>query len=230
VKTGTSQAYRDNWTVGFTRDVTVGVWVGNFDRAPLRGSSGVTGAAPIFHSVMLAAQKRYGTSPIAPAPIAAQRICALSGGAATIACPAVIEESVPTPRAACSWHVMRLVNGQSQSAVEYPAEYRAWGGAQVAHSLQAKKKESAQSQLAIVSPPDGASYSLDPTLRRDYQTVRLRASVVRDVSSLTWRIDGRPYRRAGVAETVRWPLTRGAHRIEVTDDRGGRAVHAIEVR
>ena len=32
VKTGTSQAYHDNWTVGYTRDVTVGVWVGNFDR------------------------------------------------------------------------------------------------------------------------------------------------------------------------------------------------------
>ena len=34
-KTGTSQAYHDNWAVGYTRDVTVGVWVGNFDRTPL---------------------------------------------------------------------------------------------------------------------------------------------------------------------------------------------------
>ena len=55
VKTGTSQAYHDNWTVGYTRDVTVGVWVGNFDRTPLNSSTGVTGAAPIFHAVMLAA-------------------------------------------------------------------------------------------------------------------------------------------------------------------------------
>ena len=35
-KTGTSQAYHDNWAIGYTRDVTVGVWVGNFDRTPLR--------------------------------------------------------------------------------------------------------------------------------------------------------------------------------------------------
>ena len=34
VKTGTSQAYRDNWTIGYTREVTVGVWVGNFDSRP----------------------------------------------------------------------------------------------------------------------------------------------------------------------------------------------------
>ena len=58
-KTGTSQGYRDNWAIGYTRDVTVGVWVGNFDRAPLRNSSGVTGAGPIFHAVMLAAARRY---------------------------------------------------------------------------------------------------------------------------------------------------------------------------
>ena len=58
VKTGTSQAYHDNWTIGYTRRVTVGVWVGNFDRRPLRNSSGVTGAAPIFQAVMLAAHKR----------------------------------------------------------------------------------------------------------------------------------------------------------------------------
>src|SRR5262249_59410437 len=59
VKTGTSQAYHDNWTIGYTREVTVGVWVGNFDRTPLRDSSGVTCPGPIFHSVMLAAADRY---------------------------------------------------------------------------------------------------------------------------------------------------------------------------
>src|SRR5512143_2852673 len=64
-KTGTSQAYHDNWTIGYTRDVTVGVWVGNFDRTPLQSSSGVTGAGPIFHAVMLAAMRR-----IAPASAA----------------------------------------------------------------------------------------------------------------------------------------------------------------
>src|SRR5262245_26809035 len=57
-KTGTSQAYHDNWAIGYTRSVTVGVWVGNFDRRALTGSSGVAGAGPIFHAVMLAARSR----------------------------------------------------------------------------------------------------------------------------------------------------------------------------
>ncbi len=47
-KTGTSSGFSDNWAVGFTRDVTVAVWVGNFDGQPLRGSLAMTGAAPLL--------------------------------------------------------------------------------------------------------------------------------------------------------------------------------------
>ncbi len=51
-KTGTTQDWRDNWTVGYTPDMVVGVWVGNADNEPMRHVSGVTGAAPIWHDVM----------------------------------------------------------------------------------------------------------------------------------------------------------------------------------
>lgn len=52
VKTGTTDDVRDNWTVGYTRNVAVGVWVGNNDNQPMRGSSGLTGAAPIWNRVI----------------------------------------------------------------------------------------------------------------------------------------------------------------------------------
>ncbi len=52
VKTGTTNDYRDNWTVGYTRNIAVGVWVGNTDNKPMRNSSGLTGAAPIWHDVI----------------------------------------------------------------------------------------------------------------------------------------------------------------------------------
>src|SRR4051812_19316259 len=50
-KTGTSTDFRDNWTVGFTPEFSVGVWVGNFDGSPMREVSGVTGAGPILHAI-----------------------------------------------------------------------------------------------------------------------------------------------------------------------------------
>jgi len=51
-KTGTTSDFRDNWTLGYTPDLAVGVWVGNADNSPMRNVSGVDGAAPIWRDVM----------------------------------------------------------------------------------------------------------------------------------------------------------------------------------
>ncbi len=55
VKTGTSDNKVDNWTVGYTKDFVVAAWVGNNDSTPMSQTlaSGITGAAPIWHKVML---------------------------------------------------------------------------------------------------------------------------------------------------------------------------------
>ncbi len=52
VKTGTTDDFKDNWTVGYTRNVAVGVWVGNNNGDPMRDVSGLAGAAPIWNNVM----------------------------------------------------------------------------------------------------------------------------------------------------------------------------------
>jgi penicillin-binding protein 1C len=212
VKTGTSQAYRDNWTVGYTRDVTVGVWVGNFDLEELRGSSGVTGAAPIFNAVMLAAVKRArGSLPIGesapivavPAGVQSIEICALSGARPSTYCPSVRTEWLATDGAAtfCSWH--------HDGEIDWPAEYRAWAGKNAPAPATARTVHRAA--FAIANPPDGATYMIDPTLRREFQTLRLRAVTA---ASVDWRIDGR--RLAG----PEWPLERGAHTITAVDESG----------
>lgn len=52
VKTGTTDDFRDNWTVGYTPSFTVGVWSGNNDNSPMKGIvSGITGAAPVWHAL-----------------------------------------------------------------------------------------------------------------------------------------------------------------------------------
>ncbi len=57
VKTGTTDDKRDNWTIGYTPSVVVGAWVGNNDNSPMSATlaSGVTGAAPIWRRIILAA-------------------------------------------------------------------------------------------------------------------------------------------------------------------------------
>jgi len=67
VKTGTSEDMRDNWCIGFSRELTVAVWVGNYEGDSMRDVSGVSGAAPIWHDIM-AALHRGGISVEAAPP------------------------------------------------------------------------------------------------------------------------------------------------------------------
>ncbi len=55
VKTGTTNEKRDNWTIGYTPSLLTAVWVGNNNNAPMNPflTSGVTGAAPIWHTIMV---------------------------------------------------------------------------------------------------------------------------------------------------------------------------------
>lgn len=56
-KTGTTSDWRDNWTIGYTPDRVVGVWVGNADGRSMEAISGISGAGPVWRSVMLAAHR-----------------------------------------------------------------------------------------------------------------------------------------------------------------------------
>ncbi|HXS14695.1 MAG TPA: PBP1A family penicillin-binding protein [Candidatus Saccharimonadales bacterium] len=52
-KTGTTNDFKDNWTLGYNSSYVVGVWVGNNDDTPMGSiASGITGAAPIWNDVM----------------------------------------------------------------------------------------------------------------------------------------------------------------------------------
>lgn len=66
VKTGTSKDMRDNWCIGFSRQYTVGVWVGNFEGDSMHDVSGVTGAAPAWLEIMNALHDTLASKPAAP--------------------------------------------------------------------------------------------------------------------------------------------------------------------
>jgi penicillin-binding protein 1C len=274
VKTGTSQAYHDNWTVGYSRHVTVGVWVGNFDRAPLRDSSGVTGAGPIFHAVMLAAERRAGASadddvrleivvPDGEARVAAREICALSGMAANAWCPTRQREwlAADVEMLPCSWHHL----ADEGLLTVWPAEYRQWADSvhgvhgvqrgftvQQVHGVHAtatpfppsttvplwlppsggRDTPSAERDIAglrISSPPDGVTYLIDPTLRREFQTVSLRV-VTPAPSEIAWSVDGRSLGAVSSERALTWPLAPGRHTFEARDAHGASARTTVVVR
>jgi 1A family penicillin-binding protein len=88
VKTGTTDGWRDNWTVGYTSELVAGVWVGNSDNTPMAEISGVEGAGPIWHNFM---EEALADTPprefIRPGGIETIEICADSGTLPSEVCP-----------------------------------------------------------------------------------------------------------------------------------------------
>jgi penicillin-binding protein 1C len=116
-KTGTTNDYRDNWTMGYTPDVVVGVWVGNADYSPMQNTSGLTGAAPIWSQfIQVAEQSLTGGNPSTfarPAGIVERVICTSSGTEPSEWCPGQRGEyfaydQLPLPKEKDLWQKTRV--------------------------------------------------------------------------------------------------------------------------
>lgn len=87
-KTGTSQAFGDNVVVGFTTEVTVAVWVGNFDGTPMRGLLAMEGAAPLWRDAMRSSMRGRPQRPFEPPPgVVATTVCSGAERLADGSCP-----------------------------------------------------------------------------------------------------------------------------------------------
>lgn len=78
VKTGTTDNKKDNWTIGYTPNFIVSVWVGNNDNTPMNPylTSGVTGAAPIWNGVMKYVLKNQPDLwPVRPDTVQGRQVC-----------------------------------------------------------------------------------------------------------------------------------------------------------
>jgi penicillin-binding protein 1C len=91
VKTGTTNDFRDNWTVGYTPDLVVGVWVGNADYTPMVNTSGVSGAAPIWANIMQSGIQHLrggnASSFARPSDVVDMTVCSVSGTVPSEYCP-----------------------------------------------------------------------------------------------------------------------------------------------
>ncbi|CAG0941411.1 partial penicillin-binding protein 1A, partial [Anaerolineae bacterium] len=87
-KTGTTNDWRDNWTLGYTPDFVVGVWVGNSNNTEMEHISGVTGAGPLWHNFM---ERALAGTPqqefLIPPGMVRFEVCNESGLLATEFCP-----------------------------------------------------------------------------------------------------------------------------------------------
>lgn len=106
VKTGTTNNLRDNWTIGYTPNRLVAVWVGNNDNTPMSYvASGVTGASPIWRRIMDSLLKNSpNTAFSTPNDLVKANICTITGELACNSCPSRIDYFLPgtAPTKSCS--------------------------------------------------------------------------------------------------------------------------------
>lgn len=144
-KTGTSNEWRDSWAVGYTPDVTIGVWVGNNNNAPMQEIAGSNGAGLIWRDLMLWYHRDREHRPfLRPPGIEEKAICADTGASASNACPRPIREqflagTAPNLVDVTTQHIQVANNGTCVAAsytppievrlveyLVYPPEFREW--------------------------------------------------------------------------------------------------------
>jgi membrane carboxypeptidase/penicillin-binding protein PbpC len=89
--------------------------------------------------------------------------------------------------------------------------------------------ERKRTALEIVSPPEDATYLIDPTLRREFQSLPLRASSTSS-GLIEWTVSGQALGSSRSGAAVDWPLTPGRHRIVAKDDGGREAEVTVTVK
>ena len=227
VKTGTSSDFKDNMTVGYTEDFTVGVWVGNFDNTPMRHISGVTGAGPIFHDIVMYLYKNRNPKNFdTPPRIKKTEVCALSGLLPHSGCGSVIEEFFlegTEPKALCSFH---HPNGAINTAALMPV-YQKWLEHYSASTQNSVNEENVltstradHSEFKIIQPHDRSIYKIDPNLKLSYQSIYFEALTPDGVSKIYWYINDRYYQTSAGSGRVLWNLSPGKYRIRA-DGSGG---------
>lgn len=212
-KTGTSQGFRDGWTVAYADRFLVVMWIGNHDWRRMNHLGGLAGTAEatreIVDVVMPRLQRHVPLSQSVPEPAGSERheVCADSGQLADDACPHRRSELfLPTtaPTTSCTWHRRVDVDVRTGDlatpscppdvvrrvvVVDLPPEYARFVRQQGLTPLPARTSrlcgggDGSPARVTLLEPHDGIRYVFDPDTAAEHATIRLRAAVEGDTVS-----------------------------------------------
>ena len=235
-KTGTTTDTRDNWIVGYTPEIVVGVWVGNADNAPMVEVTGITGAAPIWNLFMRQILRGVPESNF-PRPDGLERVtvCALSGLLPTDACPATrnewfIDGTAPTTEDNIFQRlpIDRRTGGLADDSTptEYrieqvfavlPQEARDWAtrnGYPMPPTGSRVLIPDSDAGLRLLEPDPYTVFQIAQSIPLDSQRLRLTVGAPADTTRVTYLLDGV---QIGTAElspwAVWWTLEPGDHEL-----------------
>jgi membrane carboxypeptidase/penicillin-binding protein PbpC len=237
-KTGTTTDFRDNWTVGYTPNLVVGVWVGNADNTPMQNVTGVSGAGPIWNQFMRSVLLGRPEIPFdVPEGIERAQVCARSGLLPTALCPQYrwewfIEGTIPTAEDNLYQEFVidrttgLLATDETPQEDQFeqvflvlPPEARSWAAREgiPAPPIGAHLVGFEDDPVRLLSPDPYTVFQLTNNIPLEDQRIRLRAAIPSDAESVSYWLDGelvttsrhRPFE-------VWWQLLPGEHIMHAT--------------
>jgi penicillin-binding protein 1C len=252
IKTGTSQGYRDAWTVAYTSRYIVGLWMGNPGNQSMNGVAGVYSAvyvSEILKHLHPLQQRGIDAEPFPPPEISVPvEVCAMSGEVAGPDCPsASLEYFRPSeaPRTHCTVHRRYAVDVRdgrlatektpaSRVALRpltvLPPVFALWGAQHGFNSPPGYTAAAALTEIAVTYPENGGRYLVDPDTPYRFQSIPLRAVVKPQVNEIQWVVDGRPFETVPYPYAARLPLSKGTHRVHAVDPASGSKSPEILIR
>ncbi len=245
-KTGTSYGHRDAWSVGYTRDVTVGVWVGHMNGRGTPALVGSQAAAPLLFHIVNALPSEVSEQWLErPAAVIERTVCARSGALPEPFCPHTKQElaiqdvapiercrlhqelllDVHTGHRLCS-HCRQGKQTRTDVRVVWPPEVASWVRAQGIEDADVPPHEETCTQPAagpgptIKTPQDGDRFLLREGVAIEDQSIPLAADAHAGTGTLFWFVDGRLFKSAAPTAQVLLPPRAGAHEVVVIDDEG----------
>lgn len=239
VKTGTTTNFHDNWTIGYTPDLVVGVWVGNSDYKAMKDVTGLTGAAPIWHeTIRKVLEGKPKTDFVRPEGLVQAEVCALSGLLPTPDCGhtrtewfiAGTEPAQPDnlyKRVAVDALTGALADDstpaerrQTRIVLDLPIAAQPWARAQnlpLLADIPSAGEADAQPQIALISPHPNSTYRLDPSFDASAQKLLIEAVAGTGIAQVTIWVDGAPLAvLSSPPYRAWWQLSLGEHRFWVT--------------
>jgi penicillin-binding protein 1C len=238
VKTGTTTNFHDNWAIGYTPDLLVGVWVGNSGYEAMHNVTGLTGAAPIWHEVMRGLLQGQPDRPFErPDGLTQVEVCDLSGLLPTTNCPHTRTEwfivgTEPTQTDSTYQQVWidTLTNSlandstpferrKSINVLNLPAEAQTWARAEglsllTDYSQVTENIPQQENQLVLLSPPPNTTYRVDANFDSSAQQIQIEVAAGSGISQVTIWVDGNLLTTlSSTPFQTWWTLSAGEHRI-----------------
>lgn len=241
-KTGTSQGYRDAWTVAMSDRLLVAVWLGTHDWSRMNQVGGLRGAAAAVAQIMEVAMPtvephRQAQEHFAPPrDYLTRTICSLSGRLANSHCPHTRSEYFAAgsePMSLCPYHAKIALdrrNGLRASAacpgkfiehrvlLDLPRHYHSWARHQKQQLAPLATsplcgEQNQRRTVTITHPRNRVRYLWDPDTPRETATIRLAAKVQPQHEPIVWIVDGIPQAQVDYPHIYRWPIQPGEHEI-----------------